>query len=130
MREPIMLSRQSVFPTCDAQTAQTSMTAGSDAASRNPRWYSARLVLQGPGSAELSIESTRSSSAHCATVRFGGGRRIASASENPSAASCQRASANHFASVREFGESLVDEPPKELLCLDVAPCNPNLRRRL
>src|SRR6185312_671608 len=56
----------------------TRSTAGSVIASRMPRWYGS--VRQRPGSAALSAESRKCSSAHSESDSFGGGRSVASVS--------------------------------------------------
>lgn len=55
----------------------TDSTAGSLIASMIPRWYSARLVIHWPGSADDSEESLREESAHSLTVCAGGGFSVA-----------------------------------------------------
>src|SRR6059058_4918499 len=72
---PMMLLTSSVLPIWAELMTTTMWMAGSLTASIIPRWYSARAVIQRPGSALDSAESRRLLSAHCETVRRGGSRQ-------------------------------------------------------
>src|SRR5512139_1518149 len=73
---PTMLLMTSVLPTWALDMMTTHSTLGSSAASIISRWYGARLVCHLPGSALVSLDRRRYSSAHWLVVRRGGGNHL------------------------------------------------------
>ena len=78
----------SVFPICAALIITIFLTFISFSASMISRKYGVLFVRQRPGSADDSDERRRYSSAHCETVRSGGGARTEKIRVNSSSVAC------------------------------------------